>query len=194
MIKIFIFCSVVFLAGIPDHAFAQKGNFTIMGVMKHSDLEGGCWFMESKHMKYELTGSPEILATCHVQGRMLFLRVREAPMMASTCMLGHMVQVIEVLDTVFHPHNPPYKKMMIKGTIRRNNDSCWYVLGKDKKRYELQMPIPSQFLKIGKRYHRISTVLPNTESQCNMDAVITISMLDPDLKPKEAKEKKFDPR
>jgi hypothetical protein len=186
--------SIFLLSIFPHISLAQKEEFTISGMMQHTDLEGGCWFMESKQIKYELTGSAETLQTCRVEGRMLVLRVLPAPMIASRCMLGHMVQVIEVLDTVFHPHNPPYKKVKLTGVVRITKDSCWYVLTKDKKRYELQPPIPEKFMRVGAKYNRISTVLPKSESQCDMDAVITISMLDPDMKPKEAKERKFDPR
>jgi hypothetical protein len=185
--------SILFLLASTQFAFAQK-EFTIMGIMQHTDLEGGCWFIESNHMKYELTASPAILHTCHVAGRMLTLRVRQAPMMASTCMLGHMVEVIEVIDTVFHPHNPPFEKMKVKGIIHMTKDSCWYVLAKNKKRYELERPIPKKFMRIGAKYNRLSTVLPKSEGQCGMDAVITISQLDPDMKQDEARERKFDPR
>src|SRR2546423_857476 len=116
MLKIKILSALLVFAVLPNSSFAQK-EFTIMGIMQHSDLEGGCWYLESKHMKYELTASPEILQTCHVVGRMLSLRVRQAPMMASTCMLGHMVEVLEVYDTLFHPHDPPYTHEVIKGII-----------------------------------------------------------------------------
>jgi len=195
MSKIYLSLALVFLSVLPQFAFAQKGEFTIMGIMQHTDLEGGCWFIESKHMKYELTGSPAVMQTCRVAGRSLTLRVRQAPMMASTCMLGHMVEVLEVLDTVFHAHNPPFEKVKIKGVVHMTKDSCWYVLTKAKKRYELQPPIPAKFMHRGAKYNRISTVLPNSESQCNnMDFVITISMLDPDMKQDEARERKSDPR
>jgi hypothetical protein len=193
MSRVAFFLLVFFLAAFSQTAFAQK-EFTIIGVMQHTDLEGGCWFIESKQMKYELTGTPEILQTCHVPGRMLTLRVHLAPMMASTCMLGHMVEVIEVLDTVFHAHNPPFEKKKIKGIVHMTKDSCWYVLAKNKKRYELQPPIPKKFMHSGAKYNRLSTVLPKSESQCDMDAVITISELDPDMKQEEARERKYDPR
>ena len=172
--------------------FAQK-DFTVSGFMHHSDLEGGCWFLQAKQMKYELTASPEILATCHVEGRMLTLRVHQARMMKSICMIGTMVEISEVLDTVFHPHNPPYERKKIKGIVHKTKAGCWYVAA-GKRRYELQPPIPEKFMHSGIRYNRISVVLPGTESQCDMYGVITISELEPDMKPKDARERKSDPR
>jgi hypothetical protein len=191
--KIRILFILLFLAGLSFTAFAQDG-FTIMGIMQHSNLEGGCWFLQAKHKKYELTGSPEILQTCRVEGRMLTLRVRQAKMMASVCMIGDMVEVLEVIDSVSHPHNPPFTHEHIKGIIHKSIDGCWYVLTAHKKRYELQGQIPKKFMHAGRKYNRMSTVLPGSESNCRMDYVIPISELDPDMKPKEAREKKSDPR
>lgn len=188
----------IFLAALAPILFSHRvfahNEFTVMGIMQHSDLEGGCWYLQAKQMKYELTASPEILRICHVEGRSLTLRVRQAKMMASICMIGHMVEVTEVLDTLFHPHNPPFIHKKVRGIVRKNKSGCWYVVGNDKLRYELQAPIPKKFMRIGMRYNRMSTVLPGTESECGMNRVITISMLDPDLKPKEIIQKKSDPR
>jgi hypothetical protein len=200
MKQVLIALAVFFLLSYSQIGFAQKPNlpidqneFTISGIMQHTDIEGGCWFLASKKVKYELTGTPEILNTCRVEGRMLVLRVRPRALMASTCMLGHVVEVTEVLDTVMHPHNPPFEHRIVKGVIHMSPDSCWYVKTKSNKRYELQNPIPQKFMHVGAKYHRMSTILPRSESLCNMDYVITISMLDPDLK-SDAKQKKFDPR
>jgi len=189
----YIFLSSLLVMMLPHPSFAQK-EFTLMGFMQHTDLEGGCWFLQVKKDKYELTASPEILQTCHVAGRWLTLRVRQAPMMASVCMIGHMVEVVEVLDTLFHPHNPPVFHKIVKGIIHKTKDGCWYVQATDKRRYELQAPIPKKFMRVGAHYNRMSMVIPGSEGDCNMDDVITINQLEPDMKPKEAKEKKSDPR
>jgi len=193
MKRILIFLIALFSTAIPHSSFAQK-EFTIMGMMQHSGLEGGCWYLQAKQQKYELTASPEILQICHVEGRMLTLRVRQAPMMASVCMIGHMVEVIEVIDTLFHPHNPPVFDKKIKGVVHKAKEECWYVRTSDNHRYELQAPIPKKFMRIGARYNRMSKVIPGSEGDCDMDGVITISELEPDMKPKEAKERKSDPR
>ena len=184
---------VVLIVILNNPTFAQK-DFTVSGFMQHSDLEGGCWFLQTKQTKYELTATPEILATCHVEGRMLTLRVHQAGMMKSICMIGTMVEVTEVLDTIFHPHDPPYERKKIKGIIHKTRAGCWYVAATNKRRYELQQPIPAKFMHAGAKYNRLSVVLPDTESQCNMNGVITISELEPDMKPKEMMERKSDPR
>ena len=42
-------------------AFAQK-EFTLKGTMKHTDIEGGCWYLETaRGKKYALIGSEEHL-------------------------------------------------------------------------------------------------------------------------------------
>lgn len=175
---------IVLLLASAATAFAQKGNpeFTIMGIMQHSNLEGGCWYVDTRNGKYELTGSPADLATCKVEGRQLTLKVRQAKMMASTCMVGKMVQIVEVLDTAFHPHNPPVNKMKITGIIHRTKSGCWYVLTSKKKKYEIQAPVPGKYMKVGKRYNRLSLVIPGNEGMCNMNGVITISQLESDMK------------
>jgi hypothetical protein len=188
-----VFLIALFFSAAPNLSFAQE-EFTIAGIMQHSDLEGGCWYLQAKDQKYELTASPEILQTCHVVGRPLTLRVRQAKMMASICMIGHMVEVIVVIDSVLHPHNPAVTDKVVKGIVHKTKAGCWYVLATDKLRYELQMPVPKKFMRIGARYNRLSKVIPGSEGECSMDNVIYISMLEPDMQKIEAKEKKSDPR
>jgi hypothetical protein len=83
---------------------------------------------------------------------------------------------------------------MIKGIVHKTKSGCWYVLSTNKHKFELQPPIPKQFMRIGARYNRMSKVIPGGEGNCDMEGVITISLLEPDMKPKEAREKKSDPR
>ena len=169
---------------IANPSYAQK-EFTISGVMQHSHLEGGCWYVQAKQQKYELNASPEILQTCNVEGRMLTLRVRQAPMMKSICMMGIVVEVIDVLDTVFHPHNPPVFDKNINGIVHKTKAGCWYISASDKRHYELQAPIPKKFMRVGARYNRMSKVIPGSEGNCNMDGVITIGPFEPVIKSKD---------
>ncbi|MEI8134289.1 MAG: hypothetical protein WCH46_04305 [bacterium] len=172
--------SLIAILFATQTAFAQK-EFTINGRMHHSDLEGGCWYLEAKNMKYELVGSPEFMQTCRVEGRMLSLSVTREPRMASTCMIGQIVRVVAIFDTIMHPVDPSYKKETIKGTVHRNKQGCWYVLSAHHKRYELQAPIPKRFMKLRAKYNRLSTVLSSADSGCGMDGVIVFSGLEPDM-------------
>ncbi len=95
--------ALLILCALPLGAFAQK-EFVIAGKMMHTDLEGGCWYLNVKDVKYELSGSPEDLAKCYVEYRPVTLRVKPGGMMGSTCMLGKRLIIVEVLDTMFHPH------------------------------------------------------------------------------------------
>ncbi len=163
--------ALLLLCALPLGAFAQK-EFVITGKMMHTDLEGGCWYLSVKDTKYELSGSPEDLAKCYVEYRPVTLRVRPGGMMGSTCMLGKRLIIVEVLDTMFHPHNPPVYQRKIVGTVHRTKAGCWYVIDTKKTRYELQSPIPKQYLRIGTKYNRKSRFVPGTESNCGMDGVI----------------------
>ena len=83
--------------------FAQK-EFTLQGVVGHTEIEGGCWYLETKRgQKYELVGSEEDLAKVRVVGRFVTLSVRQARMMASICMIGTIVEIREVIDTNRYP-------------------------------------------------------------------------------------------
>ena len=195
MKNLLLFLPLAILLGIfVSPGLAQQKEFTIMGIMQHPELEGGCWYVQARQVKYELTGSPEDLLKCKVEGRQLTLRVRQARNLNSPCMIGHMVEIVQVVDTDFHPHNPPFSDKRIKGTVRRSELDCWYVLATDKKRYELQEPIPKKYMHKGAKYNRVSKVVPGSESDCGMDAVIIDSNAPLEKSKTQAKQKKNDPR
>lgn len=187
-----IFIVLFFVVGIlSDNALAQK-EFTVSGIMQHSDLEGGCWYLQTKQEKFELTGSPENLQKCYVVGRPVTLRVRYKPMMASICMMGKVIEILDVYDTNFHARDPQLIDINITGKVHRTKAGCWYVETAKKIKYELDGPVPKQFMKIGKKYNRMSRVIPN-ESNCpDMNGKIVFPP--GEIPGGGIKEKKFDPR
>lgn len=170
-------------------ALAQK-EFTIKGIMQFTDIEGGCWYLQAHKRRFELTGSDEQLATVRVEGRPLTLIVKQRNMQ-STCMVGTVVEIVNILDTVFHPHNPPVERVKLTGRVYKLDDGCYYLKTKRGKKYEFQGDLPKRYRKAGARYSRISMVIPSVDGFHNMYAVIMLpTATEPAIIPK----KKADPR
>ena len=175
------------LAALPS--FAQK-EFTIKGIMQFTDIEGGCWYLQAHKRRFELTGSDEQLATVRVEGRPLTLVVKQRNMQ-STCMVGAVVEIVDILDTVFHPHNPPVDRFRVTGKIYMLDDSCYYVKTKSGKKYEFQGTLPKKYRKVGAKYSAMSMVIPSVDGFHNMNGVIMLATVsESEISPK----KKADPR
>jgi hypothetical protein len=153
-------------------SFAQK-EFTVNGMMMYSDIEGGCWYLQSHKRTFELTGTDEQIATVRVAGRQLSLIVKQRNMQ-STCMMGTVVEIVDILDTVFHPHNPPVDRFKITGKIYQLSDSCYYLKTKSGKTYEFQGELPKRYQKIGAKYSCMSMVIPSVDGFHNMTGVIML--------------------
>jgi len=65
--------------------------------MQFLDIEGGCWQFTTKDDEhYELLGSE--VERLHYDGIRVELIVRDFPELASTCMIGKPVQVLEIIS------------------------------------------------------------------------------------------------
>jgi hypothetical protein len=153
-------------------SFAQK-EFTVKGIMQYSNIEGGCWYLQAHKRTFELTGTDAQLATVRVEGRPLTLVVKQRNMQ-STCMMGTVVAIVDILDTVFHPHNPPVDRFKITGKIYQLEDSCYFVKTKSGKRYEFQGTLPKKYRKVGAKYSSMSMVIPSVDGFHNMNGVILL--------------------
>lgn len=158
------------LLALPS--FAQK-EFTVKGIMQYSNIEGGCWYLEAHKRRFELTGSDAELATVRVEGRALTLVVKQRNMQ-STCMMGTVVEIVDILDTVFHPHNPPVERFRVTGKVYKLDDGCYYVKTKSGKKYEFQGEVPKKYRKSGAKYSRMSMVIPSVDGFHNMTGVIML--------------------
>jgi hypothetical protein len=153
-------------------AFAQK-EFTLRGTMKHTELEGGCWYLETKRgQKYELIGSEENLQKVRVDGRYVTISVRQAKMMASVCMLGTMVEITDVHDTNRYPRDPAIEMKRIRGIVSKTGDGFWYIKGDDGKNYEMEKHIVPSYYKTGLKFNRQVKMISGTEGALDMHMVV----------------------
>lgn len=76
---------------------ADKTVLTIVGTMHRIEIEGGCWQFESETGEsYELVGDQS--RKLQVEGRRAKLQIKPRPDLASICMTGKIVEVIEILE------------------------------------------------------------------------------------------------
>jgi hypothetical protein len=176
---------ILFLFVLPFDLLAQK-EFTLEGTMMHTDLEGGCWYLQTKRgQKYELVGSEENLQKVRVEGRYATLSVKQAKMMASICMMGTIVEIIAVLDTNRYPRDPAIATGRIRGVVSKTNDGFWYIMGSDGKKYEMEKSTVRSYYKTGLSFNRQVKMISGTEGALDMDMVI-VAVIRPEeqIKPK----------
>jgi hypothetical protein len=92
-------------------------------------------------------------------------------------MVGTVVEIVDILDTVFHPHNPPVDRFKIRGRVYQLDDGCYYVKTKNGKKYEFQGEVPKRYRKSGARYSRMSMVIPSVDGFHNLNGVIMLPTL-----------------
>jgi len=172
---------IILFVTLPLSVFAQK-EFTLQGTMLHTELEGGCWYLETKRgQKYELVGSEENLQKVRVEGRYVTLSVRQAKMMASICMLGTIVEITEVLDTNRYPRDPAIEIKRVRGIVSKTNDGFWYIKGSDGKHYEMDKHIVPSYYRRGLRFNRRVKMISGSEGALDMHMVI-IEVIRPEVR------------
>ena len=170
MIRIFALILLLPLTYLTAHAQA----FSVQGTMKHSTIEGGCWYLAGDDGKsYELVGDSAIVAGLHEEGQHVSLLVEPAKGIASICMIGQIVQIVDRLDLLRHPTDLVIMPMVVKGWVRRTKLKTWYVQTPGGARYELRDPFPSKYHHIGARMNANARVLLDQKStKERMDGVI----------------------
>lgn len=160
------------LTAVHAEGYAQS-EFNIVGVMQHTDLEGGCWYLQDySGKKYEVLGSQDQLQTLHVEGRQVSIMAQKNLKTSSTCMLGQVVKVISILDTVPHPRDPALFTLKVTGTIKKNKAGCYYLQTTKGKKYQVDPKAPAKFRKVGRKYSGTIRVLDRSMSSCNMDGLL----------------------
>jgi hypothetical protein len=170
---------------LPFDLLAQK-EFTLQGTMVHTELEGGCWYLQTKRgQKYELVGSEENLHKVRVEGRFVTLSVRQAKMMASVCMIGTIVEILEVHDTNRYPRDPVVETKRIRGIVSKTSDGFWYIKGNDGKSYEMDRHIVPSYYRTGLRFNRQVKMITGSEGALDMHMLI-VEVIRPgkNIKPK----------
>ena len=140
---------------------AAIGDTTIAGTMVHTNLEGGCWYLdagEGKH--YELIGDEGVVNSLHSDGKMVQVRVRPAKGVSSTCMVGPIMQVVEDVTPQLHPTDLVMTTMHIEGTVHRAGKT-WYVTTKEGLRYDFKELPPKKYRKVGRHYNHTDRVVIN---------------------------------
>ncbi|HWF44046.1 MAG TPA: hypothetical protein VG537_05350 [Candidatus Kapabacteria bacterium] len=177
-------------------AAASAQAFNVAGTMKHTSIEGNCWYLVGEDGKnYELIGDSTMIAGLRVEDQHVSLLVEPAKGMASICMMGDIVRVVERLDLQRHPVDLVFMTLPIKGTIKVTRLGTWYVQTKEGARYEFRDTIPAKYRHIGAKVNTKWRILLNQKStKERMDGVILPDNFKPKAKPKKNIEKKYDPR
>src|SRR5579871_3764657 len=80
-------------------------EFSLSGMMVHSDLEGGCWYLQDSEGKhYELFGDSGTIENLHRPALVVDLTVERMKNGASTCMVGELVHVIRIQSIRQQPY------------------------------------------------------------------------------------------
>jgi hypothetical protein len=123
----------------------QAQEITLSGTMHHSELEGGCWYLQSDSggNRYELTGDSELMKQLHFDGEHVMVRGVRAKGAASICMLGEIVRVTQRINTVRYPIDPVISNLTLVGKVYRTSSGKWYVKTTSGARYEYK-DLPSK--------------------------------------------------
>jgi hypothetical protein len=127
--------------------------------MHHSDLEGGCWYLETDAGKrYELVADSGIMSSLMFPNRPLSLLVSPVKNLASVCMIGEMVHVEKIVDSMQYPVDMLVMNMQVTGTMHRTKKGEWYV--RTSKGAKLLIPDPEKkYQHIGAKYDVLSRVI-----------------------------------
>jgi hypothetical protein len=170
------------------------GQTTLAGTMRHTTIEGGCWYLEGDDGKhYELIGDNNVIAPLHQDGKYVAVEVEPAKGAASICMVGDIMHVIRQAEIRRGPYDPPYGDILVDGIMKRTRDGAWYIERKKHHvRYEFQ-DAPKALRHVGLHVHKVfHIILDPRSSPHHMDGII-LADHKPRLKTKMI-EKKYDNR
>jgi hypothetical protein len=75
-----------------------ENSYIIEGSMHFRDIEGGCWqLVDGNNQSYEIVG--ENVDEVRIDGLTVKLLVRDQENRASICMVGRIVELIEIIET-----------------------------------------------------------------------------------------------
>jgi hypothetical protein len=181
---------------------AEAKPYLVTGRMDYaSSLEGGCWYLGAEDgEKYQLVGNPRQLEQVQVIGRNVKLMVEDANNMASTCMVGKMVRIVQVVDQVGFPVDLAYVTVKATGRVYKTKAGCWYLKTSKGQKYDLERDnIPKAKRKSGARvsnqYFRI--FMDKSASECGFAGKATFipnSSVVGNVKGKAQEKPKADPR
>jgi hypothetical protein len=182
---------LLFLSAIP----ASGQEFSMAGIMHHSTLEGGCWYLQGDDGKrYELIGDQAIVNPLHAEGEHIVVRAVTAKGVASICMMGEIIRVLARTDSVRYPIDPLIAPMTITGTVHRTKEGVWYVKTPKGLRYRFKNPPEKKFRHVGASIdQKFRVLLDGRTSPEHMNGLILSDTMIPEPKGL-AKQRTSDPR
>lgn len=183
------------VGGFTHEVSAADEAFIISGRMMFTELEGGCWYLETdRGEKYQLTGSTTDIERTHSLGRMLRMKVVRADNIMSACMIGPFLRIVEIYDTVGYPSDQPYIFQKLNSRVYKTKNGCYYVKFK-KQRYELSGSyVPAKFRKRGARLSgTYKVLLGKSATECGLEGVVLFEA-PPANRGQKMKEIRKDPR
>jgi hypothetical protein len=174
---------------------ASAQTMTIYGQMHHTQIEGGCWYLQAADGKhYELTGDTSIINPMRVDGQRVGIQAEIAKGAASICMVGEIVRVIRRIDSVRYATDPLIMTFVVDGNVHKAKNGYWYVIAARGKQYEFKTPPEKKYRHSGAHFHQKERVLLDKSytHNKNMDGVI-LSDNPPQPNGKNIP-KKYDPR
>jgi hypothetical protein len=183
-----LIASIILLASTQPGA-AQ--GFVVSGMMHHTTLEGGCWYLQADDGKhYELQGDSALIAPLRTEGEHASLRVVPIKGAASICMIGEIVKVLERTDVRRYPIDPLIMPMNLAGTMFVRSGK-WYLKSKSGI-YDFQNPPLTKYRHAGARYHQRVRVVVNTAATHGGTAGMIINEAPPKTKAPHARQQKPD--
>ena len=87
----------VIKASHKDAVAADSSAYVIDGKIYKTDLEAGCYYLDSAGSKYMLTGTDEMLNKVLRMGADVELKVVPDPDAVTACMLGPALRIVDVI-------------------------------------------------------------------------------------------------
>jgi len=150
---------------------AQAQQSILIGKMVHTDIEGGCWYLDVNGKHYELTGDTALTNQVHVDGAQVTVLTEAAKGAMSPCMIGEIVHVVEVDQVLtpealhaqdLHPVDPMIMTVDINGRIKRTADHIWYVLTPKGAKYRFVDSVAT-YHHLNRRFHHVCRVVHGPE-------------------------------
>lgn len=186
--------AISFVIGLNSNTAVRAQSFSVSGVMQHSTIEGGCWYLSGNDGKqYELIGDSATIGPLLFQGIFVDMTVEPVKGGASVCMIGEIVRVIRVETVHRQPVDLPINFMILDGTVHRTKTGVWYLRMADGTQYEFQVPPAKKHRHTGTRIHaRYRVLMDKKSTKERMDGVILSDA--PSPKPRMAPGKKYNPQ
>jgi hypothetical protein len=150
-------------------------EITLSGTMHRSNLEGGCWYLQSDSggKRYELTGDSAVMMRLRFDEQHVVVRGAPAKGAASICMMGEIVRVSAIVQIARHAFDPLVSNLTLVGKVHRTSTGKWYVKTTSGLRYEYKNLPSKKYRHLGmKIQQKCRVLLQGTSTPDKMNGVI----------------------